>query len=251
MHTMSASILHTLKTLHYTGDWKNFTFDKFMTAHIEQHNLADSLIDLGQDTLSEPQKIHFFLDGIQDPSLFASKNTVIADPEKYLTFEAVKMQFVNYIQLTAATRETPTIRTLAAVGRGQGGGGTAHGWGGNRDREAARKRGIPSQAEVDVCTHITKTFYPHEEYARMTPAEKQKVWQLKNTSKTNVTPAKHSNSGSRMSVVSSLSTPAANSDDDDLFLLVTAAVGTAAIQCLRARPVIRKTKGIDTSLPCP
>ena len=118
MQTMSASILHTLKTLHYSGDQKNFTFDKFVTAHIEQHNLADSLIDLGQDPLSEAQKIHFFLEGILDPTLSASKNTVISDPEKYSTFEAVKMQFVNYIQLTAATRETPKTRTVAAVGRG-------------------------------------------------------------------------------------------------------------------------------------
>ena len=68
-----------------------------------------------------------------------------------------------------------------------------------------------------MCTHITKTYYPPNEYARLTPAEKQKVWQLKNASKTNVTPAKRSSSGSRVSAVSSLSMPAANSDDDDLF----------------------------------
>ena len=78
---MSASILQTLKTLHYSGDQKNFTFDKFMTTHVEQHNLADSLTDLGQDPLSEPQKIHFFLEGIQDTTLSTSKNTVISDPK--------------------------------------------------------------------------------------------------------------------------------------------------------------------------
>ena len=83
---MSASILHTLKTLHYSGDHKNFTFDKFVTAQVKQHNLADSLIDLGQDPLSKPQKIHFFLEGIQDPTLSASKNMVISDPNKYSTF---------------------------------------------------------------------------------------------------------------------------------------------------------------------
>ena len=79
---MSPSILHTLKTLHYSGDWKNFTFDKFMTAHVEQHNLADLLTDLGQERLSEAQKIHFFLNGILDQTLSSSKNMVISDPTK-------------------------------------------------------------------------------------------------------------------------------------------------------------------------
>ena len=36
--TMHTNIISTLKTLFYSGDSKNYTFDKYCTAHVEQHN---------------------------------------------------------------------------------------------------------------------------------------------------------------------------------------------------------------------
>ncbi len=36
--TMHADIISTLKTLFYSGDRKNYNFDKYCTAHVEQHN---------------------------------------------------------------------------------------------------------------------------------------------------------------------------------------------------------------------
>jgi hypothetical protein len=38
VNTMVADVLSTLKALHYGGDWRNFTFDKYCTAHVDQHN---------------------------------------------------------------------------------------------------------------------------------------------------------------------------------------------------------------------
>ncbi len=35
---MVLEILSTLKSLQYSGDHKNFTFDKYCTAHVDQHN---------------------------------------------------------------------------------------------------------------------------------------------------------------------------------------------------------------------
>jgi hypothetical protein len=42
---MVADILLTLKALHYGGDWRNFTFDKYCTAHIDQHNRHAALAE--------------------------------------------------------------------------------------------------------------------------------------------------------------------------------------------------------------
>jgi hypothetical protein len=36
--TMHSNIISTLKTLFYSGDHKNYNFDKYCTAHVEQHN---------------------------------------------------------------------------------------------------------------------------------------------------------------------------------------------------------------------
>ncbi len=38
VNTMVANVLSTLKALHYSGDRRNFTFDKYCTAHVDQHN---------------------------------------------------------------------------------------------------------------------------------------------------------------------------------------------------------------------
>jgi hypothetical protein len=38
VNTMVADILSTLKRLHYSGDQRNFTFDKYCNAHVDQHN---------------------------------------------------------------------------------------------------------------------------------------------------------------------------------------------------------------------
>ena len=36
--TMHSDIISTLKTLFYSGDRKNYNFNKYCTAHVEQHN---------------------------------------------------------------------------------------------------------------------------------------------------------------------------------------------------------------------
>jgi hypothetical protein len=43
VNTMVANILSTLKALHYGSDWRKFTFDKFCTAHVDQHNCHTAL----------------------------------------------------------------------------------------------------------------------------------------------------------------------------------------------------------------
>jgi hypothetical protein len=43
VNTMVADILSTLKALHYGGDRRNFTFDKYCTTHVDQHDCHTAL----------------------------------------------------------------------------------------------------------------------------------------------------------------------------------------------------------------
>ena len=43
--TMHSNIILTLKTLFYSGDCKNYNFDKYCTAHVEQHNQLTALLE--------------------------------------------------------------------------------------------------------------------------------------------------------------------------------------------------------------
>jgi hypothetical protein len=60
VNTMVTNILLTLKALHYRGDRRNFTFDKFCTAHVD---CQAALAKWNVPPLEKSTKIHYFEDG--------------------------------------------------------------------------------------------------------------------------------------------------------------------------------------------
>ncbi len=140
-----------------------------------------SLEDFGIMKLSEEQKIHHFERGIVSRSLALVKAGMVLNQKTHTTF-------VRAATKTANTTPGHSISSVDRSPAGRGGGGR----GGHSDsRQDGHKRGgcglaqaqhpnnLPSQEEVDKFTHITESYYPKPEYAKMTPAEKQKVYQNK------------------------------------------------------------------------
>ena len=82
-------------------------------------------------------------------------------------------------------------RSISEVGRGgsgRGRGGRERGDGGRTggltgrgrgSRDERRQRGLPDQAYVNRCTHIVNKYYPDEEIKKFTPAERQRLYQLR------------------------------------------------------------------------
>jgi hypothetical protein len=96
VNTMVADVFSTLKALRYSGDWRNFTFDKYCTAHVDQHNRHAALAEWNMAPLEESMKIHFFKDGISDPSLAAVKTTILVDRTRFQDFESVMRVYINF-----------------------------------------------------------------------------------------------------------------------------------------------------------
>jgi hypothetical protein len=96
VNTMVANILLTLKSLHYSGDQRNFTFDKYCTVHVGQHNCHATLAEWNVKSLEEFMKIHDFEDGITDLSFASVKSTILVDRTKFQEFDAVMHLHVNY-----------------------------------------------------------------------------------------------------------------------------------------------------------
>jgi hypothetical protein len=96
INTMVSDILTTLKSLHYSGDRKNFNFDKYCTAHVEQHNCHAALAEYGVIPLEETMKIHYFGDGISDSSFASIKSTIMVDCQRCQQFDAVMRLYVNF-----------------------------------------------------------------------------------------------------------------------------------------------------------
>jgi hypothetical protein len=94
--TMHADIISTLKTLFYSGNRKNYTLDKYCTAHVEQHNRLSALLEFGFQGLDKPMKIHYFQEGIKDNSFDSVKTMILADRSKYQEFNSVMKLYTNF-----------------------------------------------------------------------------------------------------------------------------------------------------------
>jgi hypothetical protein len=181
----SSAIVTKLQSFRYEGDRKNFNFDKYVTLLVDQHNQHSDLTEYGIDPLAESWKIHWFQDGIKCGSLDAVKAAITTNKDKYTKFDSVKDAYVDFKRTLTPTLD-PRTRQVSAIGGGRGGGGRTRqtGRGAGQQTGDFRKKGLVPQSEIDKQTHISNKDYSPDEYKRLTPAEKAKLWQLRNPNKT-------------------------------------------------------------------
>jgi hypothetical protein len=167
-----SDILLTLKNLHYS-------FDKYCTAHVDQHNCHAALAEWNVKPLEETMKIHYFEGEITDPSFASVKRTIMVDHQKFQDFDAVMQLYVNYKRLQKAETPTHQAHNVSAL-QGHGGGRQGcggHGRGGQGGLGGRLSGGVPKE-EVNKVTTVEAKWYSTEDCAKFTPAKKQKHFQL-------------------------------------------------------------------------
>jgi hypothetical protein len=138
-------------------------------------------------------KIHYFEDGISDPSLAAVKTTILVDRTKFQDFESVMRVCVNFKRAQKPEAPAQQDRNVSAL-QGRGGGRQGHGGHGRGGQGGSGGRlngGIP-QVELDKVTTVEACYYSPDEYAKFTPAKKQKHFQLMHAAKAAKSPGKTS-----------------------------------------------------------
>jgi len=189
--TMTASmqdkILKNLQSFKFDTERRGFTFETYVNKHIEQHNLHHELTEHGVDDLSEHMKILYFKNGITDPRFASVHSTILVDRERFLTFDKVKDVYLTHSHAIATTIDAAVARDRCGVssvnGRGQGRQqyrrrGSRSDNRGGRGSGKSRQDGIPSQVEIDRCTHIEAKHYPWAEYKNFSAAKRQRLFQL-------------------------------------------------------------------------
>ncbi len=195
VNTMVADILSTLKALHYGGDRRNFMFDKFCTAHVDQHNRHAALAKWNVPPLEETMKIHYFEDGITDPSFATVKSTILVDRTRFQDFESMMRVYVNFKCSQKAKAPAQQVRNVSALqGRGGGRQGRGGRGRGGRSGPGGHLNGCILQEELNKVTTVEAPYYSPDEYAKFTPAKKQKHFQLMHAAKAARSLAKTSNS---------------------------------------------------------
>jgi hypothetical protein len=144
-------------------------------------------------------KIHYFEGGISDPSLAMVKTTILVDRTRFENFDSVMRVYVNFKRAQKPEATAQQVRNVSAL-QGHGGGRQGHGGQGRGRRGGSGGRlngGIP-QEEIDKVTTIEARYYSPDEYAKFTPAEKQKHFQLMHAAKAARSPAKTSSTSATM-----------------------------------------------------
>jgi hypothetical protein len=161
INTMVSDILLTHKNLHYSGDRKNFNFNKYCTAHVKQHNCHAALAQYGVTLLEETMKMHYFKDRISDSSFASIKSTNMVNHQKFQEFDTVMPLYVNFKRTQKAEAPTYPSCNVSAIqgpcGGRQGCGGRSRGRCGGLD---ACILGLVLQEVVDKVTTVKARWYP-------------------------------------------------------------------------------------------
>ena len=92
---MVNDILLSLKSKIYQGDRKNFNFDKYCLAHVAEHNRHASLVEYNVAPLKESMKIHYFEEGIKDPTLDAARKAILVNRTQFPDFDSIMQLYVT------------------------------------------------------------------------------------------------------------------------------------------------------------
>jgi hypothetical protein len=193
--TSGSAIMTRLQSLQYDDDRRNINFNKYVALHVAGHNNPDDLGEYGVEPLTKSLKILWFQKGITDKSLDAVRTSILAAPASYTTFTAVQEAYVNF-KLTQKATEPPKARQVASMRAGRRTGMPRCSGGGRGQGGGDRKKNLPSKVELDACT-VENREYADEEYKRLTPAQKHKLWMLRNPNQTPGSgPTRHSRGSS-------------------------------------------------------
>ncbi len=88
---------------------------------MDQHNHHAALAKWNVKPLEESMKIHYFEDGITDPSFASFKSTILVDRKKFQEFDVVMRLYVNYKRSQRAEAPTHQSCNVSALqGHGDG-----------------------------------------------------------------------------------------------------------------------------------
>ena len=146
----------------------------------------DELAAFGPTPPDDGLKIQWFQAGIECDLFTPVRAAITTDRQRFATFDAVKDAYVDFARQNIKNDNSSRDRRSVSSVNGRGGRPSDRAQGrsgprgrGGRDNRSDRGSKVPSQIEVDKCTHITLKKYPWHEYEKLNPAEKQKLYQLR------------------------------------------------------------------------
>jgi hypothetical protein len=76
-----------LQSTRYSGDKRNFDFEKYVRIHTEHHSVLNSLMEHGYSGIDESSKLRLLLAGITPSNYNVVKSEILASPALKTSFE--------------------------------------------------------------------------------------------------------------------------------------------------------------------
>ena len=117
-----------IRPLEYTGDQKNFNWDRYTNLHVEQHNVKSSLVTHGFTDYTDAQKVRYLIDGIKTSYLETCIETIMTNDDLCEDFGHAARHVMDFLVIQKAKNSNSNI---SGVNTGRDGGGGKSGRGGD------------------------------------------------------------------------------------------------------------------------
>lgn len=146
---MSTKAERRLETTTYTGEKRNWNFEKYVRMHIDQHAILEGLTMHGYAGIDNRSKVRHLLKGITTTTLDTVKTRIMSDATLRSDFNACVNLFQDFIVQQQGQSGTTRDVTISALGT---------------------KGGKDSSIEPDMT--VEDRYYKKQEYFKLTPAQR-------------------------------------------------------------------------------
>ena len=143
---MSSEAERLLRDTTYQGDRRNFTFDRFIKIHMDQHAILEGLVQHGYSGIDPRTKVQHLMNGIKLKELLPVQTQIFSTPALQTDFQHV----VDLYKMTINSMKPSGDRRTATV--------------------AAASTSMGDDGDADMS--IDDRYYTYSEYNRLTRAQK-------------------------------------------------------------------------------
>lgn len=150
---LSTQAEQRLQALSYSGETRRWNMEKYVRAHMDQHNILQGLVEYGYSGIDERSKVRHLLNGIKTSTLDSVKAQVMSSAELRVSFEDTVNLFNDFIAQNRALQDKGgRERTVASMRTQQGG---------------------MNDEEIEADMSVEDRYYKKTEYDKLSPAKKK------------------------------------------------------------------------------
>ena len=82
----------------YTGEKRNFTFEKYVQIHVEQHTILEGLIEQGYTGIDPRSKVRYLMNGIKTSALDSVKTQILTEDDLRSNFDKCVSLYSDFIK---------------------------------------------------------------------------------------------------------------------------------------------------------